>query len=97
LTIESAEVPVKVGNDVTIKCRVSGRKYIFWFKDGKRFGESKRVHWISARRTASFPRVFEGKLKIEQLRKEDRGVYTCYALNFLTNVMEKGDIKLVGK
>ena len=97
LSIESSEVPVRVGDDVIIKCRACGRKNIFWFKDGKRFGETKRVHWIFARRISSFPVVVEGKLRIENLRKKDRGVYTCYALDFLTNIMEKGDIRLVVK
>ena len=97
LSIESTEVPVRVGSDVIIKCKACGRKNIFWFKNGKRFGETKRVHWISARKISSFPVVVEGKLKIENLRKRDRGIYTCYALDFLTNIMEKGDIKLVGK
>ena len=97
LSVETSEIPVKVGNDVIIKCRACGRKDTFWFKDGKRFGETERVHWISARKVSSYPLVVEGKLKIEKLTKKDRGIYTCYALNFFTNVMEKVDIKLVGK
>lgn len=97
LSIETTKLPVKVGHDVIIKCRACGRKDIFWFKDGKRFGENERVHWIAARKVSSYPLIVEGKLRIEKLRKHDRGVYTCYALNFFTNIMEKGEIMLAGK
>lgn len=98
LSIENSKLPLKAGHDVTIKCRVCGKKYIFWFKDGKRYGETERVRWEPAKVVSLFPRVVvEGKLKIENLTKKDRGIYACYATNFFTSIMEKADIKLVGK
>ena len=99
MSIENSKLPVKAGHDVTIKCRVCGKKYIFWFKDGKRFGETERVRWTPAKVIPSlFPRVvYEGNLKIKNLTKKDRGVYTCYGLDFFTSIIVEGDIKLTGK
>ena len=97
MSIETSELPVKAGNDVFIKCRACGDKDVFWFKDSKRFGENERVHWIPSKPLSIFPYVVEGKLRIVNLRKRDRGVYTCIALNFFTNIIEKASIKLVGK
>ncbi|XP_028409060.1 contactin-5-like [Dendronephthya gigantea] len=95
LNIVSSSLPPRVGGNISFKCKASGSKDFFWFKDGKRLGESKRIKWVSAKTITSFPLVVQGKLKIMNLRKSDRGIYTCYALNFFTNIMESVDIRLI--
>ena len=98
LSIEDSKHPARTGQDVTIKCRICDKKYIFWFKDGERLDETDRIRWFPANLVSFFPRVvFEGKLKIKKLTKNDHGVYTCYALDFFTSIIEQGDIKLAGK
>lgn len=97
LRLQVAKLPIKVGDNVTIVCRVCGRKNIFWFKDNGRFGETKRVKWINTKKVSTNPYVVEGRLWIKRVKKRDRGVFTCYALDFFTNIAEKGHINLAGK
>ncbi|XP_046859805.1 uncharacterized protein LOC124453098 [Xenia sp. Carnegie-2017] len=89
LRLQVAKFPIKVGDNVTIICRVCGRKNIFWFKDNERFGETKRVKWINTKKVSTNPYVVEGRLWIKRVKKRDRGVFTCYALDFFTNIAEK--------
>ena len=97
MKIQSERFPVEVGDDVNITCTAWGNKGTFWYKDGKRRAETHRVRWIPPKRCTSNSSLVQGKLHIRNVTKTDHGVYTCYTLDFISNILQKSDIKLVGE
>lgn len=89
--MKKKSIPRPVGSSIRFRCRASGnpRPEIQWLKDGQMWTSDNMGNYQDSR--------LRWTLKIDDLRQEDSGQYTCVVTNIHGTINYTYSLEVVGK